>query len=365
MEYYWLISIVLTILVTILIWPLEKSIYKRNIKRLKHTPQIWDEALVWSMHKPFQVFILLWCITYCFQLMFAKFGQGHLVGLNANVRILGTILIFSWFAYRFANFFERRFFENSYYEKINIDQTTSRAIAQIIKVLILVLAVLVILKYFYNISLTGLWAIGGVGSFVIGWAAKDLLANFFGAFMIYTDRPFSIGERIRSPKDGLDGYVEYIGWRLTRIRNFEDSKVYIPNSMFATMPIENVTRRHERQIQENMQIAYKSLAKLPEIIQDMEYLLKNFPHINPDHRCQVSLYKITNSALQLLINCYTDITEWTAYLKIKQEILFKLIDVVLKHHGEIAFDTNILETPKPIEIIQTLRKEEDLDDKTP
>ena len=79
-----------------------------------------------------------------------------------------------------------------------------------------------------GLSISGLMAFGGMGGIAVGFAAKDILANFFGGLFIYTDRPFSVGDWIRSPDRDIEGTVEKIGWRVTRIRTFDKRPLYIP-----------------------------------------------------------------------------------------------------------------------------------------
>ena len=71
----------------------------------------------------------------------------------------------------------------------------------------------------------------------IGFAAKDLLSNFFGGLFIYLDRPFAVGDWIRSPDREIEGTVEQIGWRVTRIRTFDKRPLYIPNSVFSQISV--------------------------------------------------------------------------------------------------------------------------------
>ena len=88
------------------------------------------------------------------------------------------------------------------------------------------------------------------------FAAKDLLANFFGGLTIYLDRPFAVGDWIRSPDREIEGTVERIGWRLTLIRTFDKRPLYIPNAVFTTIAVENPSRMHNRRIYETIGIRY-------------------------------------------------------------------------------------------------------------
>src|SRR5690625_5369845 len=78
-------------------------------------------------------------------------------------------------------------------------------------------------------------------------AAQDLLANFFGGFTVFMDRPFSVGDWVRSPDREIEGIVEKIDWRITTIRKFDKRPMYVPNAMFTTMTLENPSRMSHRQ----------------------------------------------------------------------------------------------------------------------
>ena len=107
----------------------------------------------------------------------------------------------------------------------------------------------------------------------MGFAAKDLLANFFGGMMIYMDRPFSVGEWIRSPDKEIEGTVEDIGWRLTRIRTFDKRPLYIPNSVFANISVENPSRMTSRRIYETVGIRYDDIDKMDLIVAQVKGML--------------------------------------------------------------------------------------------
>ena len=84
-------------------------------------------------------------------------------------------------------------------------------------------------------SIAGILTFGGVGGIAVGFAAQDLLSNFFGWLGIYLDRPFAVGDWIRSPDREIEGTVEEIGWRVTRIRTFDNRPLYVPNSAFTNI----------------------------------------------------------------------------------------------------------------------------------
>ena len=137
------------------------------------------------------------------------------------------LLCITWFILAFIRGAEQEITQSS----DGIDLHTAGAISKLIRLAVIITAALVILQTL-GFSISGVLAMGGVGGIAVGFAAKDLLANFFGGLIIYLDRPFSIGDWIRSPDRAIEGTVEKIGWRVTVIRNFESQPMYVPNSIF-------------------------------------------------------------------------------------------------------------------------------------
>lgn len=125
--------------------------------------------------------------------------------------------------------------------------TSIHAIVQLLKIIVLVTAILSLMRVF-KMDITALVTLGGIGGVGIAFATKELLANFFGGLLIILDRPFEVGDWIRSPDKQIEGTAEHIGWRLTRIRTFDKRPRYIPNSIFLTLVVENASRMSHRRI---------------------------------------------------------------------------------------------------------------------
>ena len=95
----------------------------------------------------------------------------------------------------------------------------------------------------------------------MGFAAKDVLANFFGTLMLLVDKPFVVGDWIRSPDREIEGTVEDVGWRTTRIRTFDRRPLYVPNANFASLTVENPQRMENRRIYETFSYTLRRHAK--------------------------------------------------------------------------------------------------------
>jgi MscS family membrane protein len=160
-------------------------------------------------------------------------------------------------------------------------------------------------------------AFGGVGGIAVGFAARDLLANFFGGLMIYMDRPFNVGEWIRSPDKEIEGTVEKIGWRLTTIRTFDKRPLYIPNSIFNNISVENPSRMSNRRIKETIGIRYDDLSKMEKIINDVRKMLKEHADIDTTKTLIVNFNEFAPSSLDFFIYTFTKTTDWIRYHEIK------------------------------------------------
>jgi MscS family membrane protein len=178
------------------------------------------------------------------------------------IRTVGVIFCMAWFLVRFIRRIEDNIIKRGELEDITYDRTTVDAIGKLLRISVIITAFLVGLQSL-GYSVSGVLAFGGIGGIVVGFAAKDLLSNFFGGLMIYLDRPFSVGDWIRSPDKDIEGTVEQIGWRLTRIMTFDKRPLYVPNSIFTTISVENPSRMTNRRIFETPAFAMRMPARWP------------------------------------------------------------------------------------------------------
>ena len=147
-----------------------------------------------------------------------------------------------------------------------------------------------------------------------------MLANFFGGLMIYLDRPFRKGDWIRSPDRDIEGTVENVGWRQTAIRNFRKNVVYIPNSVFMNIIVENPSRMTHRRIREVIGLRYKDLSKMVPIVNAVKDMILNHPDIDHQQTTIVNFNSYNDSSLDFFIVTYAKTTEWARYHEIKQNV---------------------------------------------
>ena len=306
-------------------------------RRFERTSTPWDDALVDSLRRPLRV--LIWVVGIAFAANLAPAaGEGTIFEAVGVARDVGVVACIAWFLVRFVGRAEENLLTRETKGETGPDRATLDALAKLLRASIVITAALVVMQTL-GFSISGVLAFGGIGGIAVGFAARDMLANFFGALMIYLDRPFSVGETIRSPDREIMGAVERIGWRLTCIRTFENRPLYVPNSVFSTIAIENMTRMRNRRIHETIGVRYDDASRVQPIVDEVRRMLESHPGIDPDEFLMVNFDSFAPSSLDFFIYAFTRTRAWDEYHAVKQDVLFKVNDVIERHGAEIAFPT--------------------------
>ncbi|MCB1107861.1 MAG: mechanosensitive ion channel family protein [Chlamydiia bacterium] len=347
----WLIPILIVLGLTAILHLFVSRFYKRVFPRIEKTHLTWDSSLMKALIRPLKVMIWILGLTFSVQLFAFHFEKEHIVELLKPFRNFSYIIIMLWLSLRFIKNMEVELCREKRASKKRFDKTTVRAVCQISRIAAFLIAILAFLQS-RNVNISAVLAFGGAGGLIVGLAAKDLLSNFFGGLMIYLDRPFSVGDWIRSPDREIEGYVENIGWRLTRIRMLERRPIYVPNGVFSTISVINVSRMTHRRIRTHFGVRYEDASKLAEINAEIEEMIKNHDTIDTEKPLMVRFDEFGPSSLNVLIYCFTKATKSAEYTLIQQEIFFKALEIVKKHGAECAFPTTTLHVPEGISLKQ-------------
>jgi len=210
----------------------------RHIEKVAaRTASVWDDALIKAVRKPLT--FILWVVGVAFSIQIVNEHSGTPLP-DFVVPTRDTLIIFAlaWFLSRLIRNISHSLIARGEETGHALDRTTVDALSRLGRFSVVIVAGLVILETL-GFSVSGVLAFGGIGGIAVGFAARDMLANFFGGLTIYLDRPFAVGEWIRSSEKQIEGTVEYIGWRHTRVRAFNKNPIYVPNALFTTIVVEN------------------------------------------------------------------------------------------------------------------------------
>jgi MscS family membrane protein len=337
----WIVHVFIVVLATVTINFILKRVLKRIHQRLQSTHNVWDDAILLASRKPALLFVWVIGLSIAAEIVEAV-SENDIFQYTSQVRKVAIIVLIMMFLVKLIKNIELNILTQAAASKIEADEITVRVVGRLLRLAVLITTALVVLQTL-GISVSGVVAFGGIGGIAIGFAAKDLLANFFGGLMIYLDRPFTVGDWIRSPDREIEGTVEDIGWRLTRIRTFDKRPLYIPNAAFTTITVENPSRMQNRRINEVFGLRYADAGKVKEIICAVTSMLEQHDEIDNNNTLIVNLNTLAPSSLDFFIYTFTKTTDWVYYHEVKQDVLLKVIEIIHEHDADLAFPTTTLD----------------------
>jgi len=341
----WLLQVIAVVVAVVALNIVIHLVLRRIKKLTERTATVWDDALVGALRKPLTVLLWVVGVAVAAEIVY-KHNGAPIFEFVAPTRNAVVIFCLAWFLVRFIRIAAQNVIDVREAAGEHVDHTTVDALSKLGRFSTVIVATLVMMQTL-GFSIAGLLTFGGIGGIAVGFAAKDLLANFFGGLTIYLDRPFVVGEWIRSPDKEIEGTVEYIGWRYTRVRAFNKNPIYVPNALFSNIVVENPTRMSNRRLKETVGVRYDDLAQVESIVTEIRDMLKNHPEIDTGQTLIVNFNTFGASSLDILIYTFTKTKEWVRYHEIKQDVLLKVADIIGRHGAEIAFPTQTLHVDIP------------------
>ncbi|WP_455755575.1 mechanosensitive ion channel family protein [Sulfurimonas sp.] len=231
---------------------------------------------------------------------------------------------------------------------------------KILNFIIMILGLLVVL-HFGGANLTAVLSGLGIGGFAVALAAKDSLANFFGTLSILFSDVFSQGDWI--VVDGQEGTVVEIGLRVTTLRTFDNAIIAIPNATLANQDVKNWNKRSlGRRIKMRLGIKYNSkYSDIQNAIKEIREMLTSHPKIATDNTkyeyssrksiklvskddeigikktLLVYLDEFSDSSINILVYCFTQSTNWAEWLEVKEDVMYKIMEIFERNNLEFAF----------------------------
>ena len=344
-EQWVLIQIPSVLLITFIVSLIRSLVFARLTKKFEKVHNLWFISTFEAIGRPLSALIWVTGSLYAVTVLGQEYELTFLEFLPL-LSLLIRIGLITWFLLRLIKIFQRNYVKSKKIKGIPLDETTADIIAKILIITVIVFGVLAGMQAL-KVNVAGLLAFGGVGGIAVAFAAQELIANYFGALMIFMDKPFKIGDRVQSTELDIYGVVEKVGWRQTVIRRIDMRPLYVPNSSFAKISVINNTRQSNRFIFEYVGIRYDDASLLKTIVDDIREMVVNHPEIDPEPRLAVNFDRFAASSLDIMIYCCTRTTNWEKYRHVKQDVLIKAMDIISDHGAEIAFPTSTLHFASP------------------
>ncbi len=310
--------------------------------------EILDESFIGRIAKPLR--IMIWLVGISYMIYFFVTSLQIQQDFDASfIQWRNLIIIFciSWLCFEIKKQFQLSVVKNLQYSGKHIDRTRVDLLSKVFSILIILLAGMIILQTL-GVDITAIIAFGGVGGIAVGFASKDIIANYFSGFMIHITRPFKVGDWIYTQDQTLNGTVEYIGYYVSVIRGFDKRPYYVPNALFSSKMIVNASRMTHRRINQTIGIRYDDLLVLPIIVEDIKKMLEKHPGIDTKQLLVVDFIEYGPHSLNIQIYTFSKTTAWKQWLDIQQDILIKIGKIILDHGAELAFPTTTVDFPKEL-----------------
>jgi MscS family membrane protein len=314
-----------------------RVLFGRVLKKRAGRTQIkWDDDVVELLPSPAALVIqvLLWyavAVVLVLPQEPTDIRSFIFSGLQIALAIAAT-----WIVFRLVDVLGRASERMSDRTDTKLDDQAIPLLRKSLKVFIgITVGVMVVQQLGY--SVTSLIASLGIGGLALALAAKDMVANFFGSVLVFTDRPFQIGDAVSV--GGVEGVVEEVGFRTTRIRQFDRALVTVPNQTFSSASITNLSARQCRRIRFVLGVGYDATpGQVGELVEALRGLVGQHPGIDAGNYL-VNFQAFGDSSLEVLVNCYTTTADYAAYMDAQQALLLRVMEVVDQMGLEIAFPT--------------------------
>jgi MscS family membrane protein len=294
--------------------------------------------------QPLEVVIFLIFLFFAVNVLQYPTEPGRVGDPFLKVLMLRTYQIFiivaiTWVISRFVDFVGVVFQSRASRTASKLDDQLVPFFKDFIKVLIYIFAFLIILGSVFSVNVAGMVAGLGVGGLAIAFAAKESLENLLASFTIFLDHPFVVGDLVEV--GGITGVVEKIGFRSTRIRTLEKTFVTVPNKSMIDKPLNNLSLRTFRRVQFDVNLTYDTPSqKMKAITAELQEYIDNHPQTNQDGR--IRFQSLGASSKDVMVLYFVEALDWNEFINVREEVTYKVVEVVEKHGAEFAFPTQTL-----------------------
>ena len=339
-----LIMFFIIILLTFIIRSVILYILDKKVTQLvKKTKTEIDDLIVNAIKKPLSYFILLqgFYIAILSLQLPEKITQFDITVYDIvhSIYILAISFIALYFIFKLIDILGLYLHNKAKKSESTLDDQLVPLVVRSIRILVVTLGILFILENF-GYDITSLLAGLGLGGLAFALAAQDTVSNIFGSITVFSDKSFQLGDWISI--GDIEGTVEDIGFRSTRIRRFDQALVTVPNSQFIKGGVVNYSARKTRRIEFYLGITYgTSVRKIKEVVEGIKKIVEE------DDKFDHSFYMVKFTdfgaySLNIYIYCFTKTTVWDEFLTVREDFNLKIMQLLEEMGVEIAFPSQTI-----------------------
>jgi MscS family membrane protein len=304
-----------------------------SMRRLQRQP---DPKLVRQAVRPFG--LAGQALVWYFGLAPLGLPEQALLVVQMAVRLL-LVVGSVWAAYRLTDLFSEFLMRRAEQTATKFDDVLVPLLRKTLKVFATAVG-LVYMADAFRIEIVPLLTGLGIGGLAVAFAAKDSIENFFGSVTVILDRPFEIGDWVVI--EGVEGTVEELGLRSTRIRTFYNSQVTIPNASLVRARVDNYGRRRFRRFKTHIDVTYDTPPeKIEAFCAGIQELILAHPYTRKDY-FHVWLNEFGAASLRVLLYMFHETPDWATELRERHRFMLDIIRLAARLHVEFAFPTQTL-----------------------
>ena len=322
-----------TIVVTLLFRNvLAKMLFRKLASLSRRTRTEHDDRFIEALEAPVSLLILVFGLYLAILVLLTLETHGL---VNRIFKGITMVLVF-WATLRLVDLLAHVLSDISDQRGLSIAGFVP-LIKKAIRIFVLLIGIVMVIDNL-GYSVGGLLATLGLGGAALAFAAKDTIANLYGSLALVLDRPFKVGDWIMVGKD-IDGDVEEIGLRSTKVRTWPKTIMSIPNSVLANETINNWSRMPKRRVKQVIGVTYDtSPDDMDGLVEDIRNLLREDEDIEQEF-ILVNFTDFGDSSLNILVYYFTKTIQWLDYMDVRQRMNLKIMRAVEQRGLSIAFPT--------------------------
>ncbi|MBS0624769.1 MAG: mechanosensitive ion channel family protein [Verrucomicrobia bacterium] len=340
----WIAELFIILTLIVLLNFVLKRVLIRSKKRAHIVENDWRVHLDYIMVRPLQLLLWIFLIAFSVDIIIREFEFEGVFLFFPALRDSGIVVCLAWLILRWKKVFHDSIVARRIKGKSSFDLITLELINKLFTIAVLFIVLMLILQIL-GLNIVPLLTFGGIGAATLAFASRDVFANFFGGLMLNLTRPFTVNDQIEMPHRKVTGYVEEIGWYLTVIRDLQKRPIYMPNSIFSSEILINLSRITHRRIEEMIGLRYVDIGRAEKIVDEIRQLLTSHTNIDQTLPLYVYLYTLAPSSVDIEVKAYSLSTRYEDFMEIKQKVLLEIYQIISRHNADLAFPTITIDMP--------------------
>ena len=331
------LALTLLFLVGLLVRKVLQFVVANRVQNLvAHFGKEWATKLVAAFDSPGATLVMAAILAAAYPQLRLPIHAAKALAVAVHVLITVSIV---WAAYRLVDVFGDALAIRAARTESKLDDQLVPLVRRSLKVVTVIVGALFVLQNL-DVDVGSLLAGLGIGGLALAMAAKDTLANFFGSIMIFADKPFQVGDWV--VVDGVEGVVEEVGFRSTRVRTFYNSLVTVPNSKIADTKVDNYGARKYRRTHATLNLTYDTTPEqMQAFVEGVRAIIRANPFSRKDYY-EVHFTAFGAHSLDVMLYFFFQCDSWSVELRERHNVYLEILRLAKALGVSFAFPTQTL-----------------------